>query len=607
MIAQSETPIRVLVIAPYDSMKVSLIHAAEHFPGLELDIYIGDLEEGVGIVRRLDSTRYDVILSRGGTADMIRTVTDLPVVQISVSVYDVLRVIKLTENYTDQFAVVGFPAVTRSAHTLCNLLRITAPIATVHDAEEASRELDRLIEQGITSVICDKVSHGLARMKGLNALLITSGEDSILQALGEAEAQGRSFRRIRNDNLFLRCILSSDSRECLVFDESRELVFSFQQSTDAEMLAYLQRRIPVIRDDEENLTYRQVGGVLHAITGSTFVVQDRRYYLFRIQSGNIPLPARHPGIRSYDAAECENLFMNSFFSISGSMGTMKPMLDSIAASARSVMIMGEVGTGKEQIARYLYLNSRLRTRPFIVVDGEQLGDRGWSFLLEHHSSPLNATGTTIYFQHLEKVPAQHQQALLHMLAGTEISRRLWLIFSCDEEEEVPLPDYIRQMMVNLGPLSLNLPTLRSRRDEIPALSTVYLGNLNEELGKQLSGFEPGAMNMLVEYDWPGNYAQFKHVLQELTVVSNGPYISANEMAEILAKERRIHRRIRRMETDSFAGKTLEEINRSIAEQILAANGGNQSLTAKQLGIGRTTLWRMLGRSATQGDRKTGGK
>ena len=67
---QFETPIRVLAIAPYESMKISLTHAAEHFPELSLDVYTGDLEEGVNIVKGRDSTRYDVILSRGGTNPM---------------------------------------------------------------------------------------------------------------------------------------------------------------------------------------------------------------------------------------------------------------------------------------------------------------------------------------------------------------------------------------------------------------------------------------------------------------------------------------------------------------------------------------------------------
>ena len=596
---QIETPIRVLAIAPYESMTVSLIHAAEFFPNLLLDAHTGDLEEGVNIVNRVDTSQYDVILSRGGTADRIRAVTSLPVVEISVSVYDVLRTIKLSENYTDQFAVVGFHAVTENAHTLCNLLRLKAPIITVHDANGAAAAMDQLIAQGIQTVICDKVSHGFARAKGLNALLITSGENSIQLALQEAEAQGRSFRRTRNENLFLRRILSQDSRQCLVFNADKKLVFSFPQDQDAdqEMLSYLQRRIASIRDGSENLTYRRIGDTLHAITGSMFSMQDHRYYLFRIQSGHLPLPDRHPGIRSYDEAECQLLFSNSFFSISGSMGALKTQLDFITSAAKPIMIVGEEGTGKEQIARYLYLHSRFTSHPFIVVDGARLGDRGWTFLLEHHASPLNTAGTTVYFQHLDDAPSQYRQAFLSLITESGLAKRLWLIFSCDETEGLPLAEFSRQLSIGLGPLSLHLPTLRSRRDEIPALSSIYLSSLNEELGKQLSGFEPGAMDLLMRYDWPGNYAQFKHVLQELTVLAAGPYISTHEMAELLARERRVHRRAQSgAEQLSYAGMTLAEINRSIARQTLAVNGGNQSLTAKQLGISRTTLWRMLSQS-----------
>ena len=115
-----DTAVRILAIAPYEAMKEALQQTAEAFPSIELDAYTGDLEEGVEIVRHIGTENYDAILSRGGTAELIRPVTDLPVVEIPVSVYDVLRTIKLSENYTDRFAVVGFPAVTKNAHILCN-------------------------------------------------------------------------------------------------------------------------------------------------------------------------------------------------------------------------------------------------------------------------------------------------------------------------------------------------------------------------------------------------------------------------------------------------------------------------------------------------------
>ncbi|MBQ9265274.1 MAG: sigma-54-dependent Fis family transcriptional regulator [Clostridia bacterium] len=587
-------PIRVLAIAPYDAMAASLSRTAEAFPGILLEAYTGDLQEGVDIMRQMGTENYDAIISRGGTADLLRAATELPVIEIPVSVYDVLRTIKLAESYTDRSAIVGFPSVTENAHTLCNLLRLEIPILTVHDSSSVNAALKKLRAQGISTVICDMVTHRTARTEGFNALLIASGENSLQQALQEAEHQGSSFRRMRSENLFLRSILRRDSRQCIVFNEEKEPVFSFSENFPQDLMAVMRRRIPSISENNEIMFYHRDRSTLHAITASAFRVQGQKYFLFRDQSGQIPLRSTHPGIRAYDLDECEYLFASSFFSLTGSMGELEQRLTPLAASEHAVMIIGEVGTGKEQIARALYLRSRFKNHPFIMVDGARLNDRGWDYLLEHHASPLSTTGTAICFQHLEEAPLHRQRSLFSLIEETGLDRRLWLIFSCDEQEGIPLSEFSQNLSARLGPLTLHLPPLRSRKDEIPALSSVYLGNLNVELGKQLSGFEPGALDMLIRYDWPGNYTQFKHVLQELSFLTVGPYISATDVADLLARERRVfHRPSDAVASLPFAGQTLEEITRSAVQMALAANGGNQTLAARQLGISRTTLWRML--------------
>ena len=99
---------------------------------------------------------------------------------------------------------------------------------------------------------------------------------------------------------------------------------------------------------------------------------------------------------------------------------------------------------------------------------------------------------------------------------------------------------------------------------------------------------------MLRYDWPGNYTQFKHFLHELTILTGGLYISAADVAELLAQERQVHRRSAGSPIGfSTAGMTLDEITRAAIHQALAENGGNQSLTARQLNISRTTLWRIL--------------
>ena len=207
---RKEEPIRILAIAPYEAMEASLRRSAESFPNVCLDVFTGDLQEGADILKKQDMTIYDAILSRGGTANLIRQDTDLPVVEIPVLVYDVLRTIKLAENYTDKMAVIGFPGVTANAHTLCNLLQLRIPIETVHSSGEIHEILERLRRDQIDTVICDAVSHRIARAAGFQALLITSGERSLHQAIENAVQQGRLFRRMKSENTLLRSMLQQN-------------------------------------------------------------------------------------------------------------------------------------------------------------------------------------------------------------------------------------------------------------------------------------------------------------------------------------------------------------------------------------------------------------
>ena len=277
----------------------------------------------------------------------------------------------------------------------------------------------------------------------------------------------------------------------------------------------------------------------------------------------------------------------------------------LSASSHPLMILGEEATGREQIARALYLQSEKKNHPFVVVDGESISDRSWNYLTEHPSSPLATLHSTIFFYHIEKLSAQRQQALLSMIEDAGLARRLWLIFACEAADGRPLHPFARELAARLSPLTLSPPTLRSRRDEIPALASLYLSNLNVELSKQLFGFEPSALEMLTRYDWPGNYTQLKHVLHEAAVRTNGMYITGPDTAELLAAEKKFYYRPADVLGGFSSGDmTLEEMTRKIIEQALAENNGNQSLTARKLGISRSTLWRILSGKEQKTDGKT---
>ena len=591
-----ETHTRILGIAPYDGMRTAMEQAVQAYPDVELDVYTGDLEDGKAIVQQMPPNSYDCIISRGGTTAMIREVTDLPVVDIQISVYDVLRTMKLAENYTKLYAIVGFPSITEPAHTLCSLLGFNLDILTVHSAEEVSHTLERLKQGGYRMVVCDMVTHTIAREMGFDAFLITSGVESLHAAIDQAVSISAWFGRLRQENLFLRSITQEQNGRVIVMEPTGEIFYSSINELPPELGRVLQNHLREIPPTGSLKFYYTERDQLYSITAQVLLMNNIQRYLFYCVPSRIPLHSNRPGLRSLNKGECEYLFATSFYSLSGAMGAQDTEIRSLAAVRQPIFICGEPGTGKEQIARYLYLHSSLSNRPFVVANCALMNDKSWDFLLNHYNSPLNVNGNTVYFQNFETIPAQWSAELLAAIEETGLSRRVRLLFSCAVREGEPVPAGTRRFIERLGALTLSLPSLRSRSDEIPSLSSLYLNSLNLELGKQISGFEPRAIEMLRQYAWPNNYTQFKNLLRTLATLTTGPYIRSSLVAEYLAKERTLRTApAAPAPTSVRTDQTLEETICEVVQQTVAAHGGNRAAAARQLGISRTTLWRYLGK------------
>lgn len=589
---QEQEQVRILGIAPYEGMQTAMERAVDNSPDIHLDVYIGDLEEGVAVVREHQAEDYDCIISRGGTAQMVQQVTDIPVVEISVSVYDVLRTIRLAENYVERYAIVGFPNITETAHTLCDLLKNPVNIVTIHSAKEVRPVLSRLQTAGYRMVIGDMVTSTVARELGMNAFLITSGVESLHGALEQAVAISRVFRRLRQENLILSKVLGEGSGSILVLNEDGQVYYPQNADPSPELLMLLRGKIPEIPFHGTLQFYHNRAGTLYRVVAQLLRISRANHYLFHYNAAQIPVRSGKSGLRSLNKNECEHLFSNSFYFLSGALGELEPKILSIAATRKPVVILGETGTGKERIASLIYLRGTQSSKPYVVVDCAMAADKTWDFLLNHYSSPLNDNGITIFFQNFESAPETKARDLLALTQASDLAGRNRLLFSCTCPEGDRLPDSVAKLTQQLNCLILTLPTLRNRQDEIPSLASLYLGNLNLELGKQISGFDAHAIEQLRRFRWPGNYTQFKRVIQELATITDSYYIRNTDVAEILSRERSLSAPARQ-EEGMLPSLTLKQIIRQAVEQALQENGGNQTSAARQLGIGRTTLWRYL--------------
>lgn len=219
-------PIRILGIAPYEGIASLMQQAAESRSDLQIDIHVGNLTAGAEIaVTQTAHQAYDVILSRGGTAESIRQATDLKVVDIPLSVYDILRSIKLAENHNCKYAVIGFPAITRNATFLCEVLRYNVDIYTIHDQAEARTILQGLESSGCQMVLCDVVTNSLAQEYGIPALLITSGLESVEDALNTAVQEGLAHRKALELAQFFQDVIRAMPYDTLVSDEAGQDLF----------------------------------------------------------------------------------------------------------------------------------------------------------------------------------------------------------------------------------------------------------------------------------------------------------------------------------------------------------------------------------------------
>ena len=218
--------IRVLGIAPYEGMKTLMSSVVADYPQIDLTLFVGDMEQGLEIARSNFHGDYDVVISRGGTAKMLQKNLALPVIEIDISMYDILCALKLADGLTGKTAMVSFANITSSAHLLCDLMKYNMDIYTIDSAEAVEPTLRQLQKNDYQSILCDMISNTTAKRLGLNSFLITSGVDSIRKAFDQALLLCRSQQRLRDENQFFRQLIQGQIGQTMVFDQDGNLFLS---------------------------------------------------------------------------------------------------------------------------------------------------------------------------------------------------------------------------------------------------------------------------------------------------------------------------------------------------------------------------------------------
>jgi len=299
----------------------------------------------------------------------------------------------------------------------------------------------------------------------------------------------------------------------------------------------------------------------------------------------------------------------TFIAECAAMQPMRRLMERVAPSAANVLITGEHGTGKEVVARWLHAASRRSGKTFVAVNIGGLAEQVFeSELFGHVKGAFTdaksdrvgrfelADGGTLFLDEIANLPRGLQGKLLRVLQSGEFERvgssrsqradvRVLSATNADLQTELTEGRFREDLLFRLNTVEIRIPPLRERREDVPLLAAHFLSRHLESYRKQLNGFDPAAMQVMLEHTWPGNVRELDHVVERAVLMADGDAVRASD----LGMDRG------RTGAPSFEEMTLDDAERELIRRALSRCSGNVTEAAKLLGVSRSALYRRMQR------------
>jgi DNA-binding NtrC family response regulator len=294
---------------------------------------------------------------------------------------------------------------------------------------------------------------------------------------------------------------------------------------------------------------------------------------------------------------------------SPSMQNVLQVIARVGPSDANVLVLGENGTGKGVVARALHAVSSRASRPMVIVNSGGVSEGVFESELFGHvrgaftDAKADRVGRfeladqgTLFLDEIANVPMSQQAKLLRVIETGEFERlgssrtrrvdvRIITATNADLNEEVAAGRFRQDLLFRLNTIEIRIPSLRDRREDIPLLAQHFLRQHAQRYRKRLTGFEQGAMQILLEHPWPGNVRELDHSIERAVLMAAGPLVKPGDLG--LRQTRDGGGRLEDM--------SLEDVECFLIKKAMTRFDGNVSQAAKALGLSRSALYRRLQR------------
>jgi transcriptional regulator with PAS, ATPase and Fis domain len=621
---------KILLVAPYAGLSDLARQIGRRYPH---DIVL-DIVEAIG-VKWADEMNIeaDVVISRGVTASALRQRLSphLPVVELYVTGYDVIRIVhRCKQRYAPaRIFVVGSASMISGVNGAADALDVPIFSLPVTNEEDTASSLATHVDKEGDVVVGGSMSVDIARDMGFRAELIESGQESLEQAFGEAIRVARVSARERESAGRIRTIVNAVDDGIIAFDETgivtlvnsaafrllgREGIVGRHLN---ELLPGLDYRLATSSGKSERGIVVGIGERQFAVTLQPVTVQD-------VVTGGVATfeeTARLQEVEGRVRSALHRKGLEARYTFADCLGKTEAIRNAVEQARRfsktdaNLLIYGETGTGKEIFAQSVHNASRRGDGPFVAVNcaalPENLLESEFFGYVTGAFTGASRTGKaglfelahrgTLFLDEVSEIPLPLQGRLLRVLQEREVMRlgddriipvdvRIVAATNRNPKELADSGLFRQDLLYRLDVLSLHLPPLRDRREDIPLLIHFFLqrfGGSSEN--PQL--LAPNAEQLLSRHEWPGNVRELRNICERLAVLSSESCITEKEARLALGFK------ASPPSGDSPHPETeipkMRNMQRELVAQALRRTRGNKRQAAQLLGIGRATLWRKI--------------
>lgn len=614
----------ILIIAPH--IKIAETAKVVALKYNDVAVEVGLLEQSIDIARKAEAEGVDVLISRGGTAQLLdREIKSTPIVELPVSTYDLLKAIHRAKTYGNHVTVIGFDSIIQGVEQLAPILDVNITVYLIANELDGKVYMKRAMEndQKVDVLLGGAVAENLAKELGIPTVLLETGELAIDNSIREAHRIIELRNQERQKAEEIHAILHYINQGVIAVNRQSEITIfnpAASKITGIRQVNILGKRIDhvfpgsrITKIMEKNATEL---GQLDKI-GAAMTLANRIPIIVKGQTvGAVETFEDVSIIQEYEQKIRFNLLKKGHiakYTLADIIGESRAIKQSkmlarkYAAVDSTVLITGESGTGKEMFAQSIHNLSGRKNCPFVAVncatipenllESELFGYEEGAFTGARKKGKAGlftiAHKGTIFLDEITEISPSLQARLLRIIQEKEviplgsekiipIDIRIIAATNKDLTAEVKNGNFRRDFYFRLSILNLKIPPLIARNDDIRLLAEHFIKIYNEKLGRNFT-LNKKAISLLENYNWPGNIRELENVIERLCVISKSK-ISEQDV-QVIIDELSIQ--------EGNSDPSIRQITQAHILKTLASCNGNRGLTARQLGISRSTLWRRL--------------